>query len=94
MPSLKSLIDWNSVEKVYRCVCAHPGEFINHICDELNLSEEKINSALDELAKSGLVKFKFAEMSPVMKTNYPVETPLLMTPKLKIQLKKFLSGKN
>jgi len=94
MTSEKTLVDLEAMEKVYRCVCEHPGGSINHILEEQNLSEEKINNALDELVKSGLVKLKFIKMSPVVKTSYPVEFPMLMTEKLKMQLKKFLREKN
>jgi len=86
----KDRFDWESVEKVYFCVCEHPGESSENISRELQLSQEKVNDALDELQESGLVLFKSVRTSPIVKKHYPVEKTILMTPKLKLELKKFL----
>jgi len=79
------------MDKVYCCVCEHPGEFLNEMSEELEMSHENINQVLDELKEAGLVKFKFAQMSPIEKKIYPVEKTFLMNTKLKKELKKFMN---
>lgn len=84
-------IDWENVDKVYSCICENPGESLEEMAEELEMPHENINNVLDELESSGLVRFKFIETSPSVKTVYPVEKEFLMTEKMKKELKKFMN---
>jgi len=90
MPVARIENDFDTIEKVYCLVCENPGKPTEHISKELDIPEEKINNALEELERNGLIEAKFARTSPIVKKNYPVEKSILMTSKFKRELKKFL----
>jgi len=90
MPPIRIGNDLDIIEKVYCVVCENPGKLTEDISKEFDMPEEKINSALEELERSGLVEFKIARMSPTVKKSYPVEKSVLMKEKFKKELKKFL----
>ena len=85
-------IDWMHIDKVYSCICENPGESLEKISEELEMPHENINGVLDHLESAGLVRFKFARASSVAKKVYPIEKELLMTAKMKKELKKFMDG--
>jgi len=85
-------IDWTNIDKVYSCICENPGESLEEMSEELEMPHENINNILDHLESAGLVRFKSARASPVAKKVYPIEKELLMTAKMKKELKKFMDG--
>ena len=78
------------LDKVYCCVCENPGESTHEMAEDLEMPHENVEVVLKELKSAGLVEFKLAENSPVLKKVYPVETDSLIPAKLRKELSKLI----
>lgn len=78
-----------SEEKIYRFVCENSGTCTCSISKKLRMNGGMVRNSLLRLEQKGLVKFKFARQSPIIKKlPYPVRMWDLLPKILKKEVEK------